>query len=423
MSNSIAIVGGGAGGIFAALGARSQVCEAGLAVDVHLFERNPRIGIKILISGGGKCNITHFGEVEEILREGFPRVAEQRFLKPAMYRYTNAEVLALLDRHEVSWHSRENGRIFPDSGRAEDVLKAFEEELRSNDVKLHTHARVERVARLDKSWQLTVDGKLHETDVLILATGGTSYSKTGTTGDGIRYAERLGHSIVPLRPALAPIYLKRPPPQELVGIALRSVDLYVISENKILAKASGDILMTHRGLSGPAVLGISGAAALAMEESAISMAANLLSKEDATVREILVAEQQSRPQQQVNTWLEEVLPNRFVPYVLAQSDIPQDRKWNALTRDERNRLASTLNRYDFGAVSEIPLERGEVTAGGVSLKEVDPRTMMSRLVPGLFLVGEMLDIAGEIGGYNLQAAYSTGWVAGQKAVKFLGENN
>ncbi len=423
--DTIAIVGAGAGGIFAALAARRAARDAAISLEVHLFERNARPGIKILISGGGKCNITHAGPVEDVLREGFPRRSEQRFLRNAMYRYTNEDVLALLARHGVQSHTRENGRVFPDAGRAEEVLAAFEMELRSAGVILHTKSRVESVQAAQDSWRITHNGEQSNARALILATGGTSYSKTGTTGDGIRYAAQLGHTIIPVRAALAPIYLKQPPPRDVIGIAFRDAEIYVVRPNehdlagKILATARGDILITHRGLSGPAVLAISNAAARCFEEGHISIEVNLLGHPEPAMRDRLIAEQQARPQQQVATWLEEVLPNRFVPFVLAQADVSNDCRWNALTREARGRLTRALVRYQIGAVAEIPLERGEVTAGGVALAEIDSKTMMSRLRPGLFFSGEMLDIAGEIGGYNLQAAYSTGWVAGEEAVKFL----
>ncbi|HWF43453.1 MAG TPA: aminoacetone oxidase family FAD-binding enzyme [Candidatus Kapabacteria bacterium] len=419
MTKSIAIVGGGAGGIFAALGAMSAVREVGISVEVHLFERNPRLGIKILISGGGKCNITHAGPVETILNEGFPYTNERRFLKSAMYRYTNEDVLRLLERHGVAWHARENGRIFPDSGRAEDVLRAFEQELRAEHVIFHTKSRITSIEHSDDCWKLSTDFVEYTADALILATGGTSYRKVGTTGDGLGYAEQLGHTIVPIRAALAPIYLKRPLAQEFAGVALRDVDLYAMRDSTVLAQAHGDLLLTHRGLSGPATLDISRAAALHFEDGPINMKSNLLNTEEQSLRETLIFEQQSRAQQQVKTWLEEVLPNRFVPQVFVQSDIPIERKWHALTREERIRLLGTLLRFDFGLVSEIPIDRGEVTSGGISLAEVDSKIMMSNIVGGLFFAGEMLDVAGEIGGYNLQAAYSSGWAAGEEAVKFL----
>jgi predicted Rossmann fold flavoprotein len=420
MTPSIAIVGGGAGGMFAALAASHAARDRNRALEVHLFERNARMGIKILISGGGKCNITHAGTIEELLIEGFPRKTEQRFLKSAMYRYTNEEVIALLEMQNVSVHARENGRVFPDSGRAEDVLLAFEEELSSHNVIVHTNSRIESVeATEDGRWNITCNGERISANVLVLATGGTSYSKTGTTGDGIGYARELGHTIVPVRAALAPIYLKQAPAQSLVGISLRDITISVSQNHKMLASRRGDILITHRGLSGPAILSISNLAAMLMEDGPISIHANIAGHKEDGTRAMLIAVQKSNTKQQVKTYLESLLPNRFVPFVMEQAEVPSDRKWHELTRDERARLASTLVHYSFGEVSDVPLERGEVTSGGVALGEVDPKTMMSRVRSGLFFAGEMLDVAGEIGGYNLQAAYSTGWVAGDSAVDFL----
>lgn len=394
----------------------------GDAVRVVLLERNPRVGIKIRISGGGKCNITHEGHVEDVLKLGFRVKGEARFLKHAIYRFTNEDILAMLKKHGVEWHARENGRIFPDSGRSEEVLQAFERELEESDVEVITNARVHKTYTsytTYKSYIIEYNDQSLEADALILATGGVSYQKVGTTGDGINFAEQLGHTIVKLRSALAPIYTDPAPPQDLHGTAIRAAKLLVIRENKITVEAPGDILITHRGLSGPATLDISRAAALELEQGPISMAANLLNTDQQTLQAQLIELQQQRSQQQIKTWLEEAMPNRLAPYVLLAADIPQDRKWNALKKDERNRLLNALLRFPLGTVAEIPIDRGEVSAGGVSLSEVDSKTMMSRKHEGLFFCGEMLDIAGEIGGYNLQAAYSTGWVAGESAVALV----
>ncbi len=424
MTDSIAIIGGGAGGIFAAIAASQAARERKMPLLVHLFERNSRLGIKILISGGGKCNITHAGSIDDLLREGFARATEQRFLRSALYRYSNDDVVALLERHNVRIHARENSRIFPVSGRAEDVLIAFEQELRSQKVLLHTNTRIEGISvGEDDHWNITGNTEFTSADAIILATGGTSYSKTGTTGDGIAYAQSLGHTIVPVRAALAPIYLTDVPTQSLVGISFRSIVISVTRNGKVLARRVGDVLITHRGLSGPAILGISNEAATLMEQGTVSIEANIVAQPEASVREMIISAQTSNPNQQVNTYLESLMPNRFVHCVMVQASVPIERKWHELTREERGRIATTLTHYRFGEVSEVPLERGEVTSGGVALGEVDPKTMMSRIRPGLFFAGEMLDIAGEIGGYNLQAAYSTGWVAGSSAIDFLARRN
>ncbi|MEO6940481.1 MAG: aminoacetone oxidase family FAD-binding enzyme [Candidatus Kapaibacterium sp.] len=424
MQKTIAIVGGGAGGIFAALGAAKEAAAEESAANsepirIVILERNPRIGIKILISGGGKCNITHAGDIETILREGFLRTNEQRFLKRALYRYTNQNVLDLLERQGVYWHARENGRIFPNLGRAEDVLEAFERELATYNIEILTKRRMTGLARSGNQWIVEDGLRSLECDAVILATGGVSYPKVGTTGDGITQAKTLEHQIVPLKSALAPIHLMRVPVDGLHGVALRDVEIAITQFDQVIAKRTGDILMTHRGLSGPAVLDVTRDAAEHFEAGPLKVIVNLLNISDEKARELLLSVQNERPTQQIKTWLEELVPNRFAPFVLQQAGLSIDKKWNALTREERKQLLEAVTRYSFGEIREIPIDRGEVTAGGISLKEVDPKTMMSRKMAGLFFCGEMLDIAGEIGGYNLQAAYSTGWVAGEEAVRYL----
>jgi hypothetical protein len=415
----IGIIGGGAAGIFAALGVAQQSQSSAVPCEILLFERNPRLGIKILISGGGKCNITHAGPIEQVLREGFLRKNEQRFLKHAFHTYTNEDVLLLLDKHGMAWHSRENGRIFPDSARAEDVLAAFENALAESSVQVHTSSRVLAISQQSNKWKIKTENDSFLQDALILTTGGVSYSKTGTTGDGIKFARLLDHSIVPLRSALAPIYLAHAPDQDLQGVAIRNAELILMQYGKRVGVQRGDVLITHRGLSGPAALDISRQATEMLETGPASIRCSLLGLSEEAMRNTLIEWQRTRQAQQVSTALDGLLPNAIVPHVLDQAGIPKERKWNALTRDERRDLEKTLLGYDFGLISEIPLERGEVTAGGVALSEVGSKTMMSKKLPGLFFAGEMLDVAGEIGGYNLQAAYSTGWLAGLSAVKFL----
>lgn len=420
---TIVVVGGGAGGMCAALGAAARSKAMGAAVRIVLLERNPRVGIKIRISGGGKCNITHEGSIEDVLRLGFLDISERRFLKHAFYRYTNLDILAMLERHGVAWHARENGRIFPDSGRADDVLHAFEEELREAGVEVINDARVSKLRRAGEGFELLTDQQDLTCDALILATGGVSYQKVGTTGDGIRFAESLGHEIIPLRSALAPIYLTPTPPSELHGVAVREATLKVHRDHEILSSAEGDVLITHRGISGPATLDISRQAALALEEAPIRMSIDMLSVSIDEAHHLLVKLQQERATQQIKTWLEEIVPNRLAPYILRAAGIEVDSKWNSLKRDARSELLKTLTGFALGQVADIPIDRGEVSAGGVSLKDISSKTMMSKKLPRLFFAGEMLDIAGEIGGYNHQAAYSTGWVAGQEAVTMLAQSN
>lgn len=414
---TLGIVGGGAGGMCAALAASAAARTAGISVRILLFERNPRLGIKIRISGGGKCNITHVGSVEDVLKTGFKEVAERRFLKHAMYAYRNTDVLAMLERHGVSWHARENGRVFPDSGNADDVLRVFEAELRAARVEIHTNTRVSSIKQSGAGFSVEAGDNRYDVDALVLATGGVSYRKVGTTGDGIEFAAMLGHTIVPLRAALAPIHLDPPPDARLQGVSIRNCDVHLVRDNKSLARSNGDLVFTPKGISGPAVLDISREASLHAEQGPVDIAIDLLRMSDEQLEAQLVSLQTERSQQQVKTWLEEVLPNRLVPFILNAAHIESDERWTHLKKDHRKSLKRMLGRFPLGAIKEVPIDRGEVSAGGVDLKEVDPKTMMSKRIPNLYFAGEMLDVAGEIGGYNLQAAYSTGWLAGISVVQ------
>ncbi len=415
----IVVVGGGAAGIFAALGAAHEAQARKLRTSIVLLERNERLGIKILISGGGKCNITHAGPVDKVLKEGFLFNNEMRFLKFAMHEYTNDDVLSLLERQGVHWHTRDNGRIFPNTGSAEHVLEAFERELAEKKINVETSSRVIGIESADEQWEVITAHERLNAGAVIIATGGISYSKVGTTGDGITYARKLGKRIEPLMSALAPIYLKRKPPTELQGVAIRGGQLHLSRNSLKLHSKKGDFLFTHRGLSGPAALDISRNAAIALLEGPLDLSASLIDIADEKLRQDLKELQETRGAQQLSTWLEEVLPNRIVPYVLTAAIIDERQRWNQLDKESRQRLFTALINFPFGEIEEVPIERGEVTAGGVSLEELDPKTMMSKKLPGLFIAGEMLDVAGEIGGFNLQAAYSTGWVAGRSAVRFL----
>jgi predicted Rossmann fold flavoprotein len=413
----VGIAGGGAAGIMAALGARSVGAEA------LLFERNPRLGIKILISGGGKCNITHDASPRE-LEEGFIR-REARFLRYALHELPPSAVLEELHREGLETITRANGRVFPASGRAEDVLGAFERMLDRSGARVVLNARVDGIVVEDGSVRgLRIGERIEPFETIIVATGGMSYRKVGTTGDGISWARSVGHTIIPVRAALAPIYFPAPPPPEWQGVALRDVLFSIdagsaaprIVREGVPLEWRDDILLTHRGVSGPAVLEVSRAAALAREYGAEPrLVVDLLPNVD---HDALVKEWSERVarngRSEVQTWVESMAPRALVHYLLEAAGLVAGRRISEVTRSERAALLATLKGWSVGVVGEVPIDRGEVTAGGVSLDEVDPKSMASKLVKGLYVAGEALDIAGSVGGYNLQAAFSTGWVAGRK---------
>jgi predicted Rossmann fold flavoprotein len=414
-SNQIIIVGAGGAGLIAAW----RCALAG--VPATILERNPKPGIKLLISGGGKCNITHAGPMEEV-RAAFLR-REARFLKPSFYRFTNSDMLALLESHGVKTYTRANGRVFPVSGRAGDVVQALVDTVMEAGGRLALDTRVQSIERDDEGISGVVAmGKLVPTRTIILATGGVSYQKTGTSGDGIAWAGAFGHTIVPLRPALAPIGIDPPLPKEWRGIALRGGRLSVVAGGKTLARWSDDILISHEGISGPAALELSRRAAEALEGGRVLLSFDFFPLKDFTLLDKMLNEQiQQQRGKMLGTILEAWMPNRLVQPLLRSVGVDPSTRGHVVTGTDRKTVVRLLKSWIIGRVAGINIDRGEVTAGGVSLDEVDPHSMRSRRVKGLFLCGELLDIAGPVGGYNLQAAFSTGFVAGESAAKeFLG---
>lgn len=417
MSLPVVVVGAGGGGILAAWSAARQ--EA----DVLLLERNPGPGIKILISGGGKCNVTHDGSIDELLAAFLP--AERRFLKPSFYSFSNADVRLLLQTNGITTAPRSNGRVFPTNGTARDVVKTLESLLRTSGVRLETNCRVERLLCADRQVHgVVAGGRTIRAAAVVLATGGVSYPKTGTTGDGYRWAEEAGHTVLPLRPALAPIGIDPPLPKEWYGVALRGCRLLAVQGQRTVASWRGDVLFSHEGITGPAALEVSRGAAVAAEHGPVELHIDMFpDKEFQVLEEELVALARTFGARTLETILDPWLPNRLVPDVLRALGIDPHTRGHVLGRADRRAIVGMLKQWHLGRAGCIPIERGEVTAGGVALGEVDPRTMHSRRVRGLFLCGEILDIAGPVGGYNLQAAFSTGYVAGRAAAALAKGNS
>lgn len=415
------MVGGGAAGLIAAK--RAAECGA----NVTLLEKNDRLGMKILISGGGKCNLTHAGTMEEI-RATF-RPPEARFLKPSFYRFTNDDFLDILHKAGMQTYVRPDGRIFPvEPANAKDVVAALEQAVRDAGVRVVTGAAVSGlVVEEGRIAGVRLGERTRQAERVIVAVGGSSYPATGTTGDGWRWAAEAGHTMVPLRAALAPLYLERVEP-DWSGVALRDVTLRARAQTggKEYARWRGDLLFTHKGLSGPCALGVSREIA---ERMAVGLARGGVLEVDLipdisfeALQAQIRTEMRDNPRKTVGSIVDRYLPDRLTTPFMAMAGVEAQTRGAHLAAKALNQLVNRLKGWPLGGVRSVPLERGEVVAGGISLDEVDPQTMASRIVPGLFLCGEILDIAGPVGGYNLQAAWSTGYVAGEAAAK-LGQND
>jgi hypothetical protein len=433
----VIVVGAGASGLVAA----GRAAESGAAVLV--LEKTDRPGKKILISGQTRCNLTNARELADFVAM---YGANGRFLYKAFKSYFREELLAFLETYGVQTKTQDDGRVFPASDDARDVVRALERYLTDSGARLQTRVPVTGIlvdARRVVGVQ-TSSGR-HPASAVILATGGASYPATGSAGDGYRMAAAVGHSIVKLRPALVPLAVfEAELARSMQGVALSGVRVtaYQCAANEIRPSMSparefgrgiagnplrapviesrvGDIMMTHFGVSGPAILQMSLAVVDALEHGPVSLSIDLRpALSDDELSRDLQGEFDRHGKRSYSSILDGMLPRKLGDALVRMTGIPPDRQGHQITAKERQSLADLLKSLRFNVKGPLPLAQAMVTAGGVSLDEVDPGTMGSRLVAGLYLCGEVIDIDAETGGYNLQAAFSTGYVAGQSAAAF-----
>lgn len=406
----VLVIGGGAAGVFAAWRASE------LGARVLLLEKTDRLGTKILISGGGKCNLAHDGPLEEVIRAFRP--SEARFIRPACYGLPNHTIIEVFASRGLEVYTRPDGRVFPLTKTAKDVVAILEGCLHEAGVQVQYETPVLEICRDEAG----VNGVRTEKGFVpcrhvVLATGGSSYPKTGSTGDGWPWAAALGHSIVKVRAALAPIYLVKEDFAQLSGVSLRDTLLKARAGGKEAARWRGDLLFTHKGISGPTALGVSRVVAERLAEGEVILEVDLApgwTFEAAS--ENLRKWAAKNPRKSVGGFLEGLVPSRLEPYVLNAAGLASEPA-HEVSKKGFNRLVEALKALSLGPVKAVPLERGEVVAGGICLDEVDSKTMRSLRSPGLYPCGEVLDVAGPVGGYNLQAAFATGFLAGENAAK------
>jgi len=407
MANVI-VVGGGAAGLVAAWRAAS------LGHRVTLLEANGRLGVKLRISGGGKCNITHEGSPKALLA-AFSK-DQARFLRPCLHAFDNVAVLELLRREGVETYTRDNGRVFPldRPGSAAAVVEAFETLARRAGVALRTGARVTALDGASPRLKaLDLDGERLQADAFILATGGASYPETGTRGEVLGWLRALGVPVRPWFPALAPIPLHRPH-SSWEGVSLREGELRLSAgpEGRRLGSFAGDIVFTKAGISGPAALELSQATEGARREGAAWLAYASRLEPPEAVDAALQGEARTNPRLLAATWLQRHLPERLVEALLLEAGLERALMLKDLTKPQRRSLVALVTALPLGEPQAVSLARGEVAAGGVDLGAVDPKTMALKGWENLRVCGELLDIDGPVGGYNLQAAFSTGYAAG-----------
>jgi predicted Rossmann fold flavoprotein len=411
MSNrKIIIIGAGASGLMAAGQAAS------LGADVTLIEKMPRPARKLRITGKGRCNITNTAELDDFISH-FGK--NGNFLRQAFSRFFVPDLLDFLKTLGVHTVVERGGRVFPRSDDAVEVVDALVNWAKHSGVSLLTNSPVENLIVENKSViGVIVGGKKIPADAVIIATGGASYAATGSTGDGYRIAESVGHKIIPIRPALVPLETKGDIAPRLQGLSLKNVSLKVFFDDKKVVEEFGEMLFTHFGVSGPIVLTVSKTVVDALhEKKKVTLSIDLKPALDADALDArLRRDIESHGKRQFQTLLKELLPATLIPVCIDLNKIPPDKTCSQITADERKRLKSWLKDFPLEVTKSRPLDEAIITAGGFDTREINPRTMESRLIKGLYFAGEVLDIDADTGGYNLQAAFSTGWLAGNSVI-------
>ncbi|MFA6363526.1 NAD(P)/FAD-dependent oxidoreductase [Methanoregula sp.] len=405
----IAVIGAGPAGLFCAIHAAVP------GIRVLLLEKNPRPGVKLQVSGTGQCNITHDGDI----RTFFSRYGTHgQFLKPALLSFTNRELIRFFEERHLPMEITEGSKVFPVSRNARDVCDVLSRECRNRRVHLRCGEQVSRVENTPDGFVLYTAGTTVSAKNLVIATGGASYPKTGSTGDGYRIAISLGHTIHEIGPALTPLRIRNFPFTDLAGMSFVRLPFSVWREKRKLFDGQGDVLFTHTGLSGPGILDRS-RNIRAGDEIRLSFAGPVQS--DTFAREFQNSISNA-PTRSIKTSIADLgIPERLARLLPYLAGIPDDCTGAHLTAAGRTRLISFLTEYPLEISALGDLSVAMVTRGGVALEEVNAKTMESKLVPGLFFAGEVLDVDGDTGGFNLQAAFSTGFLAAQGILKRAGK--
>lgn len=410
----IIVIGGGAGGMMAALSA------ARAGAEVILLERNEKLGKKVYITGKGRCNVTNDCSLDEFLQE-VPR--NPRFLYSALSFFSPQDMMALLEDAGCPVAVQRGRRVFPASEKASDVNRTMAKLLQSHGVQVQLNCRVKGLHIQDgrAAGVVLQDGSLLSADGVILATGGKSYPMTGSTGDGYSMAESAGHSIQPPKPVLSAVKTAENWPCQLQGLSLRNVTLTLKKGKKVLFSELGEMLFTHFGISGPLVLTMS--CHLPEELSQASVTLNLkpaLSAQQLDVRLQRDLTQQHR--KQLRNVLPGLLPGSLAEIFHQLCGVEGSKQCCQITKAEREKIVTTLQALPLTISGLAPLEEAIVTRGGITVREIDPATMESKLLPGLFFAGEVMDVDAHTGGYNLQIAWSTGALAGNAAAVHKGDH-
>ena len=403
----VIVIGGGAAGMMAAI----RAAENGKKV--LLLEKKDNVGKKLSITGKGRCNITNVADIPEIIKN-IP--GNGKFLYSVLQAFDSKSVIDFFESIGVKTKVERGGRVFPASDKASDVVNALVNKMKNLGIEIRLNSKVTDIfINNGKVTGLSIGDNIAEAESVILAVGGSSYPATGSNGDGFIMAKKVGHSITKILPSLVPLEIEEDFINDLQGLSLRNVKVNLIANNKKIAEEFGEMLFTHFGVSGPIILSLSRKAAFLLNEKRhVELSINLkpaLSIEKLTARILRDFEKFKRKSSK--NALVNLLPSRLIPVILDLAYIDENKQVDSITKEERYRLIDILTNLRLTIKKTRPISEAIVTSGGVSTKEINPKTMESKLVKGLFFAGEVVDIDGFTGGFNLQAAFSMGNAAGK----------
>lgn len=404
--SKVLIVGGGAAGMFASIFAARNGNE------VHVFEKNEKLGKKLFITGKGRCNITNAGDMENLFENV---VSNRKFLYSSFYSYTNEDVILFFETLGVPTKIERGNRVFPVSDHSSDVIGALSGEMKRAGVKVHLYTKVSKI--LTENGRFSglefADGACVQGDACVIATGGFSYQTTGSNGDGYRFAEELGHTVTDIYPSLVPLAIEEEFVKELQGLSLKNVEAAIYEGKKKLYQDFGEMLFTHYGVSGPLILSGSSHIAKKAGEKKLKLVIDLkpaLTEEQLDQRVLRDFEQNIN--KQFKNAVTRLFPAKLIPVMIERSKIDPEKKVHDISREERQNFVKLMKHFEMTILGLRGYNEAIITKGGVKVKEVDPGTMESKLVPGVYFAGEVLDLDALTGGYNLQIAWSTAYAAG-----------
>lgn len=408
MSNVI-VIGGGAAGMMAAITAASNGHK------VTLYEKNEKLGKKLFITGKGRCNFTNAGDAEDIFNSV---VTNKKFLYSAFNGFSNYDTMGFFDELGLKFKVERGNRVFPESDHSSDVIGVLSRRMKQLGVDVELNTQVEEIITQDGRFKAVklVDAynkkRTVSSDKLIIATGGNSYQSTGSNGDGYRFAKTLGHEVTPILPALVPFIVKEEWERDLQGLSLKNVNVTIYDDKKIIYSDFGEMLFTHFGVSGPTVLSASSYAAKIIKNRPLKLVIDLKpALDEQQLDERILRDFEEFKNKSFKNSLDKLLPKKMIPVIVELSKINPDKKIHDITKQERAKLVSLIKNLTLTLTGLRGFNEAIITQGGVSVKQINPTTMESKLVKNVFFAGEVIDVDAVTGGFNLQIAWSTAYAA------------